>query len=553
MNDDIIARLRDATTAVGDTVHDVPGLRFSAAGMERPEPRRKKSWFVPVVAAASVIAAITAGAVAVRAGTGPQVAAAGPAAVPKFFLVASTGSLSVRGMNGEQVASVPAPSKDEVFWSAQAAEDNRRFYVSTVGPGCQGHFYRLTVDDSGAAQAFDRLPIELSEGTADPLAVSGDGSKLAYAIQPCRATDRTGGLVVADTASGETRTWKAEEGKIFTNVAMSGDGRYVAYQYPNVVRVYGTNTAEGGGRFLLTDPRKTPGPDTSAGGTVIVPAPGDATSVPAGPGVPPIGDTTASAPPSGDGTSVPAPSSGGFTLESAVPAKPDAQGYGTGEGPSRDMATPASPSPPGRTTRVVPPSPGAPGAASEPPSGPEAVPAEPAVPTASATVAVDPRTGEAPGPGKSGTTPIPSGRVEMAPDSPDVYLIDTTVGGEDLGTSRKITLSSEAVGGNGGLQGYRLNADGSRIIASLGRVVLTVNGTKEKVEPSTAAIVRFDASDGRLLETVYKDEKGGMRLLAVDGASERFIVRRGDEIAAVTASGYQVLTHDDHTYPSVTW
>ncbi|RCG25917.1 hypothetical protein DQ384_30890 [Sphaerisporangium album] len=584
MNDDIIRRLRDAATAVGDTVGDVPGLRLSAA-VERPEPRRSKSWLVPVVAAASVIAAITAGAVAVRAGTGSQVAAAGPVAAPKFFLVASTGSLSVRGMDGEQIASVPAPSKDETFWAAQAAADNRRFYVSTTGPDCQGHFYRLTVDESGAAQAFDRLPITPPEGTAAySLAVSGDGSKLAYAAEPCRAGARTSSLSVADTASGETRTWKASEGKIIGNVAMSGDGRYVAYQYPILARVYRINTAEGGARFQLEDPGKAPGPGASADGIVVVPAPGDVTAVPAVPAVPPdgatiapappSGGTIAPAPPSGDGTAVPAPPPGAITLEPAIPPsgtpKPGTPGYGTGERPNSDTATPP---PLVRTTRGVPSSPGVPrsasepsspgvpGSASEPSSGPEVVPADPAVPTTPATavplvsataVPVDPRVVDR-GPGAGKPSTVPMGRVEMAPDSPDVYVIDTTVAGEDLGTSRKITLGAEAVGGKGGLQGYRLNADGSRIIASLGRIVHTVKGAKGEVEPSTAAIVRFDASDGRLVDTIYKDEKGAMRLLAADGAAERFIVRRGDEIAAVTATGYEVLTPDVHSFPSVTW
>ncbi|GII62867.1 hypothetical protein Skr01_29520 [Sphaerisporangium krabiense] len=416
---DVINRLRDAATAVGDTVHDLPALRPARARARRP-------WLIPAVAAASVVAAVATGTVVF--GGGARLAATGSAGTPEFFVRALSGELTVRReADGGVAARVPAP-EGESFTDAAAAGDDRHFYLRTIttATGCGGHFYRLTVEGSSGGATLDRLAFSIPEGTrTTSLAASEDGGRLAYGLARCGPTDRAAGLVVADTATGQTRTWTGAGDPPVGRVAISGDGRYVAYQD-------------------------------------LTPAP---------------------------------------------------------------LATPVRPRPPEGS-----PAPTAGTPAPDAPPAPQDVP-----PT------------EAP-------APTPVGRIETLPFRPELYLLDTSLPGADLGGSRKVTPAVGDARLPGGLQGFQLDADGGRIIAALGRVARTFQGDRAAVEPSATAIVRFDAVDGRLLDTVYQDGKGGMTLLDADGAYEHFLVRRGHEIASVSASGYRpLLTRDGYGYPAVAW
>ncbi|GII89241.1 hypothetical protein Ssi03_72310 [Sphaerisporangium siamense] len=461
---EIINRLRDATTAVGDTVQDLPAPRSARS-------RTRRSWLVPAVAAASVVAAVATGTV-VFAGGGTRLAATGSAGTPEFFVLAFPGELTVRReTDGRAAARVAAPGGES--FSAAAGDDRRFYLATTAATGCGGHFYRLTLEGSSGA-TLDRLPFTVPEGTrTTSLAVSEDGGRLAYGLVRCGTMDRAAGLVVADTATGRTRTWAGAGGPQVGRVAISGDGRYVAYQ------------------------------DLAA---------------------PPLG----------------------------VP-----------DTPVRPRSPEASPAPPSRTPAPdAPPAPEEVRPTEEPPAPEEVRPTEeppgevePGVPDETPSELPNPPTSRDPGDAPTeapALVPLATPPTEV-PMPSDIYLLDTTLPGEDLGGSRKITLAVADAALPVGLQGFRLDADGGRIIASLGRAARTFQGDRATVEPSATAIVRFDAANGRRLDTLYQDRKGGMALLDADGGYEHFIVRRGDEIASVSASGYRLLTRDGYRYPSAAW
>lgn len=196
MSDHLIARLRDATGAVAETVQDVPPLA--------PRPIRR-SWLVPVVAALTVAAVAVGVALAVPRA---DVATFTAPDAPDFFTLTQGPHISVRRVSdGQEVAVIGAPAGGERYEHVVAAQDNRTFYAVTAKSGCSPRFYRFTLSDTGEPTFPEPLRIDVPQGTRPmEIAVSGDGRRLAYALVGCRDFAGTGKLVVADTATGESRT-----------------------------------------------------------------------------------------------------------------------------------------------------------------------------------------------------------------------------------------------------------------------------------------------------------------------------------------------------------
>ncbi|WP_248959969.1 hypothetical protein [Sphaerisporangium perillae] len=532
MNDRIIRRLRDATTAAGNTVERAPVLRLDESRTEGAS-RTRKAWIVPVAAAASVTLAIAVGVAGVRSGgDGARVAAAGTSTPPKFLVTASGDRLTVLAVDGGTTASVPRPSPGELFGAVQAAQDNRLFYATTLSKGCVGRFYRLMLDDSGQVGSFGAIPLVTPDGfRPTSLAVSGDGTKLAYGLARCDVPDAAGRLVLADTATGESRTWTSAEPHGVINVSMSADGRYIAYQHlGGVPRSFpGTGTPQ-------PVPPGTAGPRSAEPAIPETSEPSMLTS--AKPVTPPEAVPATELPSAGTEPIPPSPA--------ATPSDPDDSAAGPLAVPEVTLTATTEPevtltATAGSEVTLT--------ATADPEPGvPESVTEDPVLQSATGDPLVDTVTVDPGSPGQVG------GYLEMLPDSPELYLLDATSEGDTLDASRKITLKTTLDSVSGPVQGLRLSADGSRVIASLGQAAVMLTGGRTQVPPSPAAIVEFGTADGEPMDVVYRDDKGGMLLVDADGATERFIVRRGPELGAVSkATGYQRIADDETGLPQAAW
>ncbi|GLX01438.1 hypothetical protein [Microtetraspora sp. NBRC 16547] len=503
---DIINRLRDATQAVGETIDHPPGLSLG-------ESRTRRSWLVPVAAAASVTVAVAGGVAVVRGGDGGlgQVAAAGagPAAVPNFFAEAGDDGITIRSVDGgSETSRVPEPSDRERFVSIQAAQDNRLFYAVSASDDCRPRLYRFLLDDAGKVGSFDTLPFAPPAGTRPTsLAVSGDGAKLAYGTAPCGREPGTGSLVVADTATGDSRTWIAKDGTGATNLSMTADGRFVLF----------TRDVVGGVAAVAEPAVVEPSLVPSVEGSAV-----------------PSSEATLMA------TGAPSP----VPTMTAEPAKPV-------------MSEPTESVAPSPVPSAVPP---------EVPSvAPSAVPSD--MPTAVPTVApslvptveamswcrfsaesVPAVRGDAALTTEAAKVEPGSGPVELkqtiwvCPDSPEVRLLDTGAPGDSLDKAATFSLWKPGSEVASGVLGAKISPDGTRIVAALGAVGVGLDGGKLPPGSGPFGLAAFSAADGGPLGVFYREAgTPGLRLLDIDGTGENMLVTRDGEIGVVDGKGYRTL------------
>lgn len=232
-------RLRDAASAVGAMVteHDLPELQLGAPLRARPRWSGGR-WLVPLVAAASVVAAVGSvtvlgqflGDPAASHRPGPNADQNPPPLLttPKYLVTAQAAQGYVKSVaTGRTIARIPPPVKDYRIEGLAAAPGNRVFYLAgEVGNARGGRlvFFRIRLRPDGHPQPAERLPghsVQLplpitSDGLVNiVIAVSPDGSHLAYswprdllgepASQPST-------IVVRDVATGSIRTWDATLG-----------------------------------------------------------------------------------------------------------------------------------------------------------------------------------------------------------------------------------------------------------------------------------------------------------------------------------------------------
>ncbi|MER5645094.1 hypothetical protein [Streptosporangium sp. NPDC002524] len=456
---EVVDRLRDAAGAVGRTVQHVPPFR--------PRPfRTRRSWVVPLAAAAAVTAVAAAGVMVVQgdglrdgvvAPTAPApTSAAGPepGADPEYFAVTGGDGLRFYRADTGQRAGRRSPRTPEERFSLVDSARGVFYTVLTTGP-CEHRFVRLTAARPGEAPLTEQLLNEPPRGTVPTsLAVSADGGTLAYGLSSCGAgVSAVPRLGVTDLATGESRIFGSPGGDEVRNVSVTADGRFVAFQrHPS-------------GRVQVTGPSNSPVP------TVIPETP--AWSPTAAPVAPP----TWSDP--GPGT------------PTVVPPTPDA--------------------PPA----------GAPGPAVTPAPGPVVT----GTPLPGATEVLE----------RNGPTAI----FEIAPDPSEIWVLDTDEAGDDLDRARRVRLGT-ASGVPAGVHGARIDADGRSFVAALGRIGLKADGDRLSVVPGTAEIVRFDADGGRPA-VLYRDDRGGFRLVDADGSGGRLVVRRGTEFGVVDSGRYRTL------------
>ncbi|MBP2704493.1 hypothetical protein JOL79_11775 [Microbispora sp. RL4-1S] len=230
---DIVNRLRDATRAVGETVQQPPSFEPDAAAEIHRRRAPRRAWLVPVAAAASVTIAVAAGVTFARQGHGTsRVAAAGAASAPTYYAETGPNGITIRSADTGDVTARRLPTAGETYSAVQAAQDNRLFYVMSNTKGeCGSLLYRFVLDDAGAIDSWSESPLRSREDLAiRGIAVNGDGSRLAVSGYSCtKLRDHRPVVAVADTGTGETRTWTSAKAGVFRDLSMSADGRYVLF------------------------------------------------------------------------------------------------------------------------------------------------------------------------------------------------------------------------------------------------------------------------------------------------------------------------------------
>ncbi|GIH27113.1 hypothetical protein Aph01nite_54230 [Acrocarpospora phusangensis] len=514
---EIINRLTDAARATGETIENVRPLEL--------EPSRPRmSWLVPVAAATAVMAAIAGGTVFV-AGGGLSSAAA-PASPPKFFVDARPSSaIIVRAVDGgAETDRISDPGDGTRFSLLQAAQDNRLFYAASSTGSCGSSLYRMMLDENGKISQFGTASATPPPGNQIvSLAVSGDGSKLAYALHPCAPGEIGGKLVVMDTATGESRTWASPEGVGLLSLSMSADGSKVAFQ-----RTMSQVTA-------ASEP-----------------------SVTAVPGVPEPSITPGSLPPKVIATAAPTPDprvgNPNFPPEvtATVTVQPVAPPTAIPDPTVTATVTPSIP------VETVPPT-----SLTDPPVNPvEIEPARPesSVPVPTATITLVP----SPGTPSGNAVPVPmplemsscrfavwraGSAISVCADPPLVSVLDTTAPGDNLDQARTVKLPDTFEGLWGGFSGIHLSPDGERLLGLLGsRRVEVVGGTPRRHD-GDSGIVAFSAEDGTPQEMLFRSKETAMQLLDVDGTGDNLLIRKDGEIGTVTDGKYRpLLPNAEFTY-----
>ncbi|WP_214107255.1 hypothetical protein [Acrocarpospora catenulata] len=487
---DIIDRLRDATQAAGETISNVPPLELGGS-------RTRVNWFVPVTAAAAAMVAIAAGTLVVNGGGGPNQAdgVGGSSAPPAFLVDARTGALVVRSaVDGAETDRRSDIGKGVV--AVQAAQDNRLFYAISGKNSCGSSLYRFGINDYGRITDFAEEPMTEAAGyMATSLAVSGDGTKLAYGMQPCAVNARGEKLVLADLATGKSRVWTSTDDRNLFDLSLSADGNKFAFRRTSPVLTIATEQ----GTITSAEPLPVPDIEPSAMATVS--------------SAEPLPSVEPSAIPTGGGAA---------KTEPAVTAWPPPQDSGTYWGipePSPAVA---------ETVR----------------------PFEEPVPMDTATEDTVP-TGEGVPPMVTSCAytlpsaqPIPNGTkiVWNCAESPEVYVMDITQSGDTLDQARRLSIPSSFEGLIGGPHGVRISPDGKRLIGVMGFIGQTDLNVPQPSVSGDAGVVAISTADGHIEETLYRTNAGiGLQLLDVDGTGEHLLLARSGEIGTVNARTYRPI------------
>lgn len=238
---------QDDITRIGDRLHDALGAaadvmaqtqaatRQAVKPAARPGTTRswlRRDWLVPLAAAAAVVALVL-GSVLATGGFGRTAARPGitsptpdSSAPPEFYLTLwpppdhpGTSVLQVhRTSDGTLTGSMPFPGLmlQEGYLTADASD--REFYVASW-PSCTSavpvsRFYRITITGSGQISGYHAVGVPVS-GIVNALAVSPDGSRMAYAIQstercvnPPFKEPSPSAVHIMDLATGSVRTWQ---------------------------------------------------------------------------------------------------------------------------------------------------------------------------------------------------------------------------------------------------------------------------------------------------------------------------------------------------------
>jgi len=256
-------RLRDAF-AVGAELVRAEALRPAEETVRAKvtAPRRGLVLAIPLASAlvVAVIGAVVVMTAGVRAPAGP---AAKALSGPRFLLAADNDGVTVRdAQTGKITGRVGLPRAPEgslrepggyllagsgegtTFYVAQSVM-SRQTQVSTTW------FHRVRVDERGRVAELARDVIPAVTGTtASSLAVTGDGTQLAYSLdgKVC-GQDRTlrfcpgARLTVVDLPAGTRRTWTTNVAGEIRNLSWAADRRVLGFVVKSEARVLDTAAA----------------------------------------------------------------------------------------------------------------------------------------------------------------------------------------------------------------------------------------------------------------------------------------------------------------------
>lgn len=210
---DIRDRIRDAATAVGETVRQ-DDLPTEPAAL-RSRPRRHRPRLVAPLVAAAAVLVVVATTLSLRLTqhtepTGPTNHLTVPSGgVPGFYLDANQrGRIEVRSVATGEVVSSPGRGvlRGKTSWAAAAAApDNRHFFLATNG--CPPTVYELVIDAGGRVTSFGATRIRVPRGDqVRGMDATDGGGKLALAVGSCRGY-KTNGLLLADPGTGSASSW----------------------------------------------------------------------------------------------------------------------------------------------------------------------------------------------------------------------------------------------------------------------------------------------------------------------------------------------------------
>jgi hypothetical protein len=234
-------RLRDAYRAATQTVPpeavpDLPALLGTPQRSRRARPRWTRV-VIPVAAAAAVAAlGVTASLLA----TGHSGPAAGGPAMPRFYVESPQyGPLTVYNTATGTVAStIRLPNGMAFTGQVAAVGDGRTFvaaFATNTGSCRLTHLYQFRLSQSGQEAPPSRIVATVA-GWLGELAVSADGRTIAYGTIPQGSSchpDRAGSaenvLGVVNVSTGQSRNWTISASDFLNGVALSADGRQLAF------------------------------------------------------------------------------------------------------------------------------------------------------------------------------------------------------------------------------------------------------------------------------------------------------------------------------------
>jgi hypothetical protein len=222
-------RLKESLEAVARTLppEAVPALRLpSCRGVRIP-------WLAPIVAAAAVAATVI-GLVALP-GQAPH-RAAPPATVPPLGPAAAPPRYYVGAVVPNPLAVYETATRRKVTQTTirgitkiTGTGDGRTFFASSDD---HNRFYRLRITADGRIGSVDRLSIKIPAGTtADALAASRDGGRLAIALQHGGAEpgDETSVVQLVDLRANTSVLLRSRTKGVIVSLSMDPAGRTLAF------------------------------------------------------------------------------------------------------------------------------------------------------------------------------------------------------------------------------------------------------------------------------------------------------------------------------------
>lgn len=197
------------------------------------------------------------------AAVSPPPAGAAEAGMPPYYvtLAGARPVADVRGsVTGQLLATVPLPRWIDPKLTRVAAGAGHRTFVLALGSARQTRFYQLQVAPGGRAARLAKLavPVLRAGRSADGIAVSADGSKLAVAIQrqvAARANPAShaehGAVEIVSLTTGTVRTWTTAERGLPAEPSWANGGRTLAFNWEDSGATGGSALTTKSGLWLL--------------------------------------------------------------------------------------------------------------------------------------------------------------------------------------------------------------------------------------------------------------------------------------------------------------